>query len=628
MRRHAWLLSLGVAFALALDACSCDPELPEGPSPLGDGFASLVAVSATSLVLKLSRPIDVQTVGEAKLEVASYTVVPPEQVSVSKVEATTAQELAIGVATLTAGQVYTLSISGLRDLEGYELAGTLNFTGPGASEVVQVEIRISDVQTARRHEELVLLATVSAETGLFSERLQMFPVTDEGDHFRALIDVAVDPNRTLDSADNGDVNVDRRPYGVRLTDLVGRPASPLKLFVLPSSEAARVVELTVLPPPESPVTPNPTDPLPDPPVDPNPGDGKKVVRVVVDDRQASALTAPSLRLSFDADGVFDASFPRTVALSTIAGSGGYWEAIVEVAVDPNRVEDGSSEATFPYFAYLVEGGTEYENLSVVMIAPVEEPETVLLPLGQPGWTPVTFFVDASRAYLTADGSQRGVFPGEAVYITGEWQQAVDVFGNNAGDAFSGGEQLNLRMRLLDGHPGVWSRTLWLPPGRPYGWKVLRCDAQFGCGPLNQVVASAGRAFATVMKNLATDNKDAFGDAAVGIVDPLSPATTQAGGTTWDYTNAAVYDGLGVGAEPGITGTPDGLRMFKQEVPDLVVVVGDQALKTRVVHVGTWRDVNIEDTPAELVASSGVVQLAPYDYDDGMVGRFPPSREEP
>ncbi|MFZ9889508.1 MAG: hypothetical protein ACO3JL_18590, partial [Myxococcota bacterium] len=415
----------------------------------------------------------------------------------------------------------------------------------------------------------------------------------------------------------------------RLVDGAGRPASALVRFELPSDDASRTIDVDVLPPPELPVVgPLPDDPLPEPPLDPTPGDNKKAVRIIVDDRASQELLTPSLKLSFDASGTFDASFPETIVLTPIDGSEGYWEAVVEVQVDPARTTEGTTEGTFPYFAYLIEGGVEYEALSVSITAPDETPETVRLSLGNPEWTPVTFRVDASRAYLTADGSERGVRANEAVFLTGEWQTAVDVLGNNAGDAFSGGEQLNLRMRELADHPGVWTRTLWLPPGRPYGWKVVRCDAEEGCGPLNQLVSSSGRAFATGMKNRATDNEDAFADPAVGLVDPVAPASTTAGGQTWDYSNAAVYQGLGVGGEPDPSGTPDGLRMFKQEVPDLVVVVQGTPIITRIFHVGTWRDVNLGQTPTEIIASQSPVELGVTDYDDGMIGRYPPSREDP
>lgn len=617
-----------LALVAGLSACDCGPGGPEGPSPLGDGFASLSAVNGSSVVLKLSRPMNESSLADATFGIANYTVVPFEDVAVKSATAESPQQVNLDTDPLRPGQTYTLSVAGLRDLDGYELVGTLNFVAVADGEVVQVEIRIPDVETARKHTDLALLATVDPDSGAFAERLEMFPVTDEGTHFLAVLDVRVDPNRTLDLADDADPSVDRRPYAVRLVDGAGRPASALVRFTLPDANAPRSVEVTVSPPPEIPVGPGPDEPLPDPPEDPNPTDGKKLVRVVVDDRVSRELQDPQIKLSFDSSGTFDASFPQTVDLAPIDGSDGYWEAVVQVAVDPARVADGSTESTFPYFAFLVEQGTEYEALAVSLVAPDETPETVRLSLGDPAWTPVTFRVDASKAYLTPDGSERGVRANEAVFLTGEWQSAVDALGNNAGDAFSGGEQVNLKMRELAGHSGVWTRTLWLPPGRPYGWKAVRCDKDAGCGPLNQVVASSGRAFATVMKNLTTDNEDAFGDPAVGVIDPLDPENTTAGGQTWDYSNASVYEGTGTGGEQDLAGTPDGVRMFKQEAPDLVVVVEDTPLVTRIFHIGTWRDVNLGQTPEEIIAGSSQVELGPIDYDDGMIGRYPPSREQP
>lgn len=626
MARAVFAASL--VLVVTAGACDCGGPTLEGESPLGDGFASVRATGPNRVVLELSRPMNEGRLAEASFSIADYTVVPPDEVEVRAASADGPQRIDLETGALSPGRTYTLTVAGLRDTDGYELKGTLNFRAPVATEVVQVEVRVSDVETARQHAGLTLLATVDPESGAFSERLEAFPVSDEGSHFVARLDVAVDPSRTLDAADDADPQVDRRPYAARLVDDAGRPASALVRFALPDKDASRTVDVTVLPPPEIPSGPGPDEPLPEPPLDPDPTDGKKLVRVVVDDRASRELVDPRLRLSFDSSGNFDATFPQTVTLTPLDGSDGYWEAVVTVAVDPARELDGTSETTFPYFAYLVEQGVEYEGLSVSIVAPDEVPETRRLSLGNPAWTPVTFRVDVSRAYLTLDGSERGVRAGEAVFLTGEWQSAVDALGNNAGDAFSGGEQLNLRMRELDDHPGVWTRTLWLPPGRPYGWKVVRCDADHGCGPLNQLVASSGRAFATVMKNLATDNVDAFADPQVGIVDPLAPDATQAGGSTWDYSGAAIYEGTGTGGEQDLPGTPDGARMFKQEAPDLVVVVESTPLKTRVFHVGTWRDVNLGLTPAEILASSTPVALGPADYDDGMIGRYPPSREEP
>ena len=90
----------------------------------------------------------------------------------------------------------------------------------------------------------------------------------------------------------------------------------------------------------------------------------------------------------------------------------------------------------------------------------------------------------------------------------------------------------------------------------------------------------------------------------------------------------MFQGAGAGGETDPAGTPDGTRMFKQEVPDLVVVVAAQALKTRVVHIGTWRDVNLGVTPQQIIDGDLAVDLGLADYDDGFIGRFPPSREQP
>ena len=87
------------------------------------------------------------------------------------------------------------------------------------------------------------------------------------------------------------------------------------------------------------------------------------------------------------------------------------------------------------------------------------------------------------------------------------------------------------------------------------------------------------------------------------------AQTEAGGQIRDYSNATVYAGTGVGSEPDPAGTPDGARMFKQEVPDLVVVVGAVPIRTRVVHVGTWRDVNLGQSPQEIIDAQTTVPVS-------------------
>lgn len=621
-------LLLGAQLALvAAPACDCGQAPDVDTALVGDGFAAVEPVDARTVRVRFADVVDEATVADA-FSITDFTTVPPQAFELVA-RRTAEREVTLGSETsFIAGTRYTIVVDGVKTTAGRELSGTINFTAVagGFGDVATVRVVIADVETARRHTDLSLLVTV-ADDGFFSESLQARPVVDEGGVFSATFDVVADPARTVDPADDTDGSVDRRPYAVLLVDGAGRMASSLVPFVVPTTDDLEV-PIAILPPLEIIDEPE-TDLLPEPPVDQNPADGIKQVRVVVDDRAGRDLVAPQLKLSFGVDGSFDQSFPRTVALTPMTGdNAGYWEATVGVRVDPARTVDGTSVDTFPYFAFLVEGGTEFEALSVSVTAPDETAQTVRLSLGNPSFTPVTFRIDASRAYLNTSGSERGVRTGEAVFLTGEWQVAVDALGNNCGDAFSGGEQLCLKMREIPGKPGVWQRTLWLPPGRPYGWKAVRCDAATGCAPLNRLVSSGGRAFATVMKNLATDNVDAFADAAVGIVDVVSPAAIQAGGRAIDYTNATVFEGDGNGSEPDPAGTPDGARMFKQEVPDLVVVVAQQAIVTRVVHVGTWRDVNLGSTPQQIIAGSLSVDLSPSDYDDGFIGRFPPSREEP
>lgn len=621
-------LLLGVHLALtAVVGCECGEAPAVDLELLGDGFAGVTPVDARTVRVAFTDPVDADSIGGA-FSITDFTTVPPQAFDLVPRRTAEREVTLSSEASFIAGSRYTIVVDKVRSTSGREVSGTINFTAiaGGFGEATTVRVVVEDVETARRHTDLSLLVTV-ADDGFFTETLEARPILDEGGVFAAELEVVIDPARTIDPSDDTDGTVDRRPYALLLVDGAGRMASALVPFVVPAAGPVEI-RVSILPPLE--IIDEPiTDLLPEPPVDQNPADNIKQVRIVVDDRAGRELQSPQIKLSFGVDGSFDQSFPRSVSLTPMTGDNvGYWEAIVGIGVDPDRVLTGSTTETFPYFAFLIEGGVEYEALSVSVIAPDETAQTVRLSLGNPQFTPVTFRVDASRAYLNTSGSERGVRAGEAVFLTGEWQVAVDALGNNCGDAFSGGEQLCLKMRELPGRAGVWQRTLWLPPGRPYGWKAVRCDADTGCAPLNRLVSSGGRAFATVMKNLATDNVDAFSDANVGIVDVIAPATTQAAGRTIDYTAATVFQGAGAGSEPDPAGTPDGARMFKQEVPDLVVVVAQQPIITRVVHVGTWRDVNLGTTPQQIIDGSLSVDLGPIDYDDGFIGRFPPSREEP
>ena len=624
-RRRRALAATAVAAAFAAaHACTCGaPPVVVGAIE-GDGFASVTALNATTVVLKTQDPLDAATVKPASFRVRDFTVVPPAEIEVAAAARGAPDEAAITTGPLRVGTTYTLIVDGLQDETGRPLRGTLNFALGGAStagEAVAIEIVAADAQAARAWPGgLTALVTVAAD-GSFSEELVAHPLIDDGARVGVTVAAKIDPSRTVDAADDADPIQDRRAYAVLLVDGAGRLASTLTPFAV---DGPATIAVAVAAPPD--VVVPPASQLPEPPVDDAPDDGVKLVRIVVDDRASGELQAPAVRTSFDEDGAFDASFPQTLELTL--RDDGFWEAIVAVQVDPDRTLDGTSADTFPYIATLVEDDVVYENLSADIVAPDETPETVVLPLGDAAWTPVTFRVDVGGAYLDETGAQKGVFPNEAVFLTGEWLNAVDAFGANCGDGFRGGENLCLKMKPLDGHPGVWTRTLWLPPGRPYGWKVVRCDAEDGCGPLNTLVTSSGRAFATVMKNLATDNVDAFADPDVGIVDPLDLENVVAGGETLDYTGATVHQGAGAGSEPDPAGTPDGQRMFKQEVPDLAVVVQSTPITTRIIHVGTWRDVNLGLSPQEILEQSATVDLGASDYDDGFIGRFPPSREAP
>ncbi len=627
MNRPLRTATLSVLLLAAASSCECGAPPPLPGEIAGDGFGGVLAVNATTVKLTTQKRLDRTSVTTAAFAIHDYTSLPFGSIAISAVDVATDTEALLTTAALRGGVVYTLVVDGLKDETGRTLAGTLNFQIGGAStagDPTSVSIVLDPVATARQWEgELTALATVAVD-GTFSDELVAYPIVDDGTTMGAVLQVRVDPSRTTDPADDPDPAADRRAYGVLIVDAEGRLVSGLTPFAVPTATIDPVL-VHIAPPPEVPID-APT--LPPPPVDDSPGDDVKVVRLVVDDTAGRELVSPGARCSFEGDGDFDATFPQTVILEPMDDPAGWWEATVLIHVDPDRTIDGTSADTFPYICHLVEQDVPYEGLAVNMIAPDEDPQTVEISLGKAEWTPVTFRVDVSGAYLTPDGAQKGVFPNEAVFVTGEWLNAVDALGNGCGDGFRGGENLCLKMRPLAGHAGVWTRTLWLPPGRPYGWKVVRCDAEAGCGPLNTLVTSSGRAFATVMKNLASDNIDAFADPDTALIDPVHPEATVAGSQTLDYSSADVYVGDNGGSEPDPAGTPDGQRMFKQEVPDLAVVVQGAPIVTRIIHVGTWRDVNLPLTVAEILATSATVDLGAADYDDGFIGRFPPSRGDP
>jgi len=589
-----------------------------GTAVRGDGYSQIVALDERSLLVTFSRTLDKGTVTKERFRIHDRTVVPFVTVSVDGAQAGDA-DVTLTTTPMEAGRTYTLSMEGLKDAQGNALDGTLNFTGGGAQGRATVTFTVDDPQRATAWGALALDVTADPDSGLFTERVRRVPLQSMGSAFTASVAVVVDTRRTLDRRDDSDPAVDRRAYAVRVvTSEGGLAASPLIPFEVTSAQAVSLA-LTLLDPPTIPVGPNQDF---DPPEDTNPADGTKRIRIIVDDRLPRELAAPAVKLFFDADGNFDLINARTVPLEQPVEPRLY-ELTVNVKVDPARTLEGMDEATLPYIAFLVNDGQEIDAINVSMLAQDETPQAVIIPLGDATRTPVTFRIDTSRTYLTPDGAMRGVFAGESVFLTGEWQAAADALGRNAGDAFSGGEQRTLEMKPDPDHAGHWFKTIWLTAGRPYGWKVVRCQSGIGCGPLNQLVASSGRAFPTVMKNLATENRDAFEHPEVLIVDPANPSAG-----ALDYTNASIHVGDGMGGVENPPWAPRADTLFKQEVPDLAVVVGNDPIVTPIFTVGTWRDVNTPIRPQQILQDMSPLNITPYDYDQGFIGRYPPSRSAP
>src|SRR5262249_27276251 len=246
------------------------------------------------------------------------------------------------------------------------------------------------------------------------------------------------------------------------------------------------------------------------------------------------------------------------------------------------------------------------------VMPTEMPQVIVVPIGNPALVPVRFRVDISKAILRPDGTI-GKFDGEGLFLTGEFPSAEDALGRLAADAFSGGERTTLEMKARADVPGIYEKTIFMMPNRPYGWKVTRCPTGMGCAALNRHFVSSGRAFPTVMKNLVTQNLDAAQNPTTKLIDPAHlDHVVLDGMQVADYSQAAIST---MGQE-----MPSPAVMFKQEIPDIVVTVGTTPVRTPIYVVGTWRDVNIPFKPSEIVAQNMTINLATYDYDDGTRGR--------
>jgi len=622
-----------LALLLALAHCSCPPNSDRTDPPVGDGFVAVTAVNATTVVASFSRAIDGATVKTERFAITCFTDLPATDFPIIDASLSGDAEITLTTARQQRGQLYTLTVIGVNDRDGYPLDGTINFVGAGDRQTADVTFAVDDVARAASFGQLTARVTVDPN-GDFSAGYRELALTVGS--WTAQLAIAVDRNRTVDRGDDGDLTIDRRAYGVRLVDGAGQPASPLVPFEVTSSDPLTVTIPLLSPLRQCPDAPYPALTLPAAADDPAPDDGVKRVRIIVDDRQPRELIAPAIGLTADAAGNFN-PVDRTVALDDSDGDGIY-QALVDVKVDPARINTDIENAPIdevPYLAFLINDGNKLNDFYIFILAVDETPANVVMPLGDPDLTAVTFRADVGASFVAADGSVRGHHPGEAIFITGNFSNIVDAFRQNCADAWSGGENLNLRMRERTDHPGVWEKTLWLPRGRAQTYKLVRCDAALGCGPLNARVTSTGYAFATVMKNLATENLDASDHAAVKVVDPNALSAVLINGTSYDYSAAAIYAGTGTGREDDPDNTPSAGVLFKQEIPNLVVNLtstGECAVQTPVAIIGTWRDVNLPRTPAEIIATIGQADpkfnLNPYDYDDGMVGASAPAREAP
>jgi hypothetical protein len=604
---------LAALAAALVNSPGCGSDLP-GACPRGKPITSVRSLDSRTVEVHFACQLDQGSASDpGHYEIGNFAVVPPATLAVEG-SAVSDGVVRLSTAEQTALVTYTVRLAGVRDAEGNDLQGSANFVGIGTGNTAEVTFQVDDRYNASL-KSLAFLTNVDPLTGLFSHAAYRIPSSDtEGDHlFETTLRVAVDPARTADTSDDR-LGESHMAYSVRAVDEQNRPLSQLVLFEVKDEtpQTVKVPLLNVPPPP--------------------PPEGLVTVTFKVDDRPARALSAPSLRGSFDADGKFDAGFPATVALSDQDGDD-VWEGTAKVRIAPSRVAGGTTPESQPYSVYLVEGTTPYSARSADFTVPDEKAVSVEILIGSKDKVPIVFRVDASQAWLDPEGSSKGLYPGEAIFLTGEFGLAEDAFGQNATDAFNGGENVVLQMSERKDRPGVWERTIFLPQSRPYGWKVVRCPKDQGCTQLNKMVTSTGRAFPTVMKNLVTELCDASKTSwpdpeckSPKLIDPRALSQVDTGSGVLDYSSAKIFEGTGGGIadQKDPAGTPSASIMFKQEVPDLVVDVKDQPVETPVYVIGTWRDVNIPGTPADIITGGKVIALSKTDYDAGLIGVLPPS----
>lgn len=569
---------------------ACKTEAPERAVPVA---ATASAVDARTVEIAFTEELDASSVLAGEMQILAPFARPIEELVIESVEVN-GSLLTLRTAEQRGGRAYSVALGALR-FSGISLAdysAQVNFRGFGRT---QVNI-VLDATGFVPPDSVNALVTVDPNNGEFSQEVRSVPMMrDAGtDIFRTSLSVRIDPDKL---------------FAARAVTGEGNEAGRLTTFAVSSTAAVEVSLASDLPAiPEFAV-----------PVDPTPGDGFAPVRVVLDDRYARELEAPQIRSSLDSMGRFDLSVARLDTPQRLVEKGRVYELVLNVAVDPNRSLGGTTAENFPYVLFLVERGEDLAQRGATFEMKTEQPQLIVIPMGNPALVPVRFRVDAGSAFLEEDGVARGVFPGEGVFLTGEFPSAEDALGRLAADAFTGGERASLEMKERPDARGIYEKTIFMPPNRPYGWKVVRCPTGQGCAELNRHVLSSGRAFPTVMKNLVTANIDAAQSSAVKLIDPKNLDRVELeGGRIENYSNARVS------AEG--TEEPSPSVMFKQEAPDLVVTVGTTPVTTPTYIVGSWRDVNIPETPLEIIANGGSLDLAPYDYDDGTQGKFPLIRD--
>jgi hypothetical protein len=553
--------------------------------------ATAEAVDETTVEIRFTQPPDPRSISASDMRI----IVPFERpIGMLSVESAAIQDTILTLKTdpQRGGVLYSVNVGPVRftGVDAADFSPALNFLGFGKTDVTVLLETAGFVAPAS----INALITIDPDTGAFNEQLHMVPMTRQGDVYSATVSARIDPQQT---------------FAARAVAPDGSEAGKLTRFSVSSTSAVEVMLAPSLPR------------IPEfmPPVDTTPGDGFAPVRIVLDDRPARELLHPQVRSSLDMTGRFDASLARVDNVTLVPGKGRVYDAVLQVAVDPKRKLDGTTPDTFPYVAFLVEGGQDIQQRGATLVMPTETPQVIVIPIGNPDLVPVRYRVDTEMSILRPDRSKRGRYPSEGIFLTGEFPSAEDALGRLAADAFSGGERTTLEMKERPDAPGIFEKTVFMPPNRPYGWKVVRCPTGIGCATLNRLVVSTGHAFPTVMKNLVTRNLDAAQNPVVKLIDPAHlDRVALDNNQTADYSQAQVSTN---GHDAPTTSV-----MFKQEVPDIVVTVGTTPVTTPTYVVGTWRDVNVPQTPQEIVMNGMTVNLALYDYDDGTRGKFPLIRD--